>query len=443
MPAAAPRRGAPAPAPRALARRQQLGAESAREDTGTGEVQFDPGSSHKAKRKRLFIAVGAVLLFVVILGIVKVRMNAIAANNQAIDEQKAQQAAEDEVNKYYEDSKKQITSGNFKAALSNLKTAISKSKEYGLDERELQRRYDFVASELKNQEAIDAAKEMCDRGELAAAVEKLKTIPEDSFFRDKVSEIIEGCKKKIPDRVSQGKAAVEAKNWDAAKQAFTDITAVDPNNADAAQLSKDIEKAGVVVPVKVRPVGPKVTVCDEATAKALESFAAGKIDEAIGYTSTGGEDAKCKALKANLTAFKEAYLNLDGEGNVEKALAALRAIPGGTSTAYAAKIAQQGSGAFVKEGLKAMSADNFPKAFAAFSQAHTADPGNEVVNRNLGIIHQKAKELNEQAYIDIQQDPDKARKELEQILAMTGKDDPLHAKSVTRLKKLSGGGGGD
>jgi lipoprotein NlpI len=66
-----------------------------------------------------------------------------------------------------------------------------------------------------------------------------------------------------------------------------------------------------------------------------------------------------------------------------------------------------------------MTAENYPKAFSAFKQVLAVDPGNEVAKRNLGIINQKAKELSEQAYIDMQQDPDKARRELELILQMT------------------------
>ena len=81
-----------------------------------------------------------------------------------------------------------------------------------------------------------------------------------------------------------------------------------------------------------------------------------------------------------------------------------------------------------------------PSAFAAFRQALAVDPANDVAKRNMGIIKQKAKELSEQAYIDMNQDPDKARRGYEQILQMTEPGDELNQKAKNRLKRLSGGG---
>jgi tetratricopeptide (TPR) repeat protein len=283
---------------------------------------------------------------------------------------------------------------------------------------------------------VQVAKDMADRGELAAAKAKLDAIPDDSPLKEKVPELLEDLKKRIPKRVEDAKAAMENKSYDAASQAVTDITAIDPNNADAAQLVKDIEKAGRPPPKIIRPP-PKV---EDPTNKAMDAFAAGQLDQAVGLASAC-DDAKCKALKDKLTAFRDAYANLDGSGNLEKAMSLIKTIPGGSSSPYMQRISAMGSGTFVKEGLAAMSGNNYPKAFSAFSKAQGVDPGNEVVKRNLGIIYGKAKELSEQAYIDMQQDPDKARREFEQILQMTAESDPLHEKAKKRLKKISGGSG--
>ena len=90
--------------------------------------------------------------------------------------------------------------------------------------------------------------------------------------------------------------------------------------------------------------------------------------------------------------------------------------------------------------IKAMSAENYPKAFASFRSALMLDPDNADAKRNMGIIKIKAKELSEQAYIDMTQDQDKARRGYEQILQMTEPGDELHQKAKNRLKKLTGGG---
>jgi len=380
---------------------------------------------------------GAVVFLLVVLAVMKQRQMANAAALQRQQEEQEIAKIEGEASEKYEAGKKAINAGNFREAAKLLQASIEKTKEINGDTRDLERRLDFAKREVTAQEAIEKAKGLGEKGELAAAVEALKAVSDESFFKDKIAGVTEEMKKKIPDRISEGKAALTAKNFDAARQAVTDVTAIEPANADAAELAKGIEKAGQPAPRIVKAITPKVE--EDLTANAVAAFVGGKIDEAIGLAAAC-DDAKCKTLKDKLTVFRDVYGNLEGDGNVEKALGILKSIPGGTSSPYMAKIGQKGSDAGIKEGLKAMSADNYPKAFAAFRQALSVDPNNEVAKRNMGIIKQKAKEISEQAYIDMTQDPDKARRGYEQILQMTEPGDELHQKAKNRLKKLSGGG---
>ena len=431
-----PRRGPSQARPNAIQKRQPVAMDPEVENA-TGEVALAaPHEEGKKRRKKLLIIAGSVVGFIIVLGIFNMKVNNMRKAKAEAVEAAAIEARINEGNEHKEEGKKATNANNFKKAVEEFKAAKAIFDEVGQEDGDLARRLEFAQGQVGAQDVVQVARELGERGELAAAKTKLDAIPEDSPLKDKVPELLEELKKRIPKRVDDAKAALESKSYDAARQAVTDITAIDPNNADAAQLIKDIEKAGQPPPKIFKPA-PKA---EDPTAKPMESFASGHLDEAIGQASAC-DHAACKALKEKLTAFRDAYANLEGSGNLEKAMNIIKTIPGGGSSPYMQRISAMGSGTFVKEGLAAMSGNNYPKAFSAFSKAQGVDSGNEVVKRNLGIIHQKAQELSEQAYIDMQQDPDKARRELEQIMQMTADGDTLHDKAKKRLKKISGGSG--
>ncbi|MBI5545594.1 MAG: hypothetical protein HY901_17040 [Deltaproteobacteria bacterium] len=231
--------------------------------------------------------------------------------------------------------------------------------------------------------------------------------------------------------------ALAQKSHEAARLAVSDVLAVDPQSAGAQALATAIQREtnGSLR----KGTGAPTPSPEDPTGKIIETFGAGRLDEAIGVAQSC-DDPKCRALKDKLSAFRDTFNNLEGDGNAEKAASLLRSIPGGTGSQFWAKVSQVTTSTFIKDGLKAMSAENYPKAFAAFRKVQAVDPGNEVAKRNLGTIRQKAKELSEQAYIDLQQAPDKARGELELILQITEPSDELNTKSKNRLRKLQGGG---
>ncbi|HEY3450827.1 MAG TPA: FHA domain-containing protein [Myxococcales bacterium] len=422
---------------------------------GTGQMQLpEVGAAKKASRKRLMIIAGAAVVFFVLLGAFSIRKNKIEAANRAAANERAYQEASQELDKIVEAGKKATSSGDFKRAAETFQKALEFAKSKETDDpawnsriSDSQRRFDAAKREFSNQEILEAAKELGEKGELAAAVEKLKTIPEDSLTADKVGKVVEGFKSKIDERLSAGKDALKraieekkpsetkTKNFEAARQAVSDVLAVDPTNAEAQALSEQIQKAGQPAPKTSGPIKPKEG--EDPTAKIAEVFNSGRLDEAIGMAAAC-EDPRCAQLKDKMTTFKDLYANVEGEGNVSKAVQILKSIPGGSGSSYMTKIGAVGSGTFIKEGLKAMTGENFPKAFSAFKQVIAVDPTNEVAKRNLGVINQKAKELSEQAYIDMQQDPDKARRELELILQMTDPGSELNTKAKKRIKTLGG-----
>ncbi|MGC4116459.1 MAG: FHA domain-containing protein [Myxococcales bacterium] len=447
----------PATAKGPISKRPQPVALGDDEAGGTGQMQLpEVGASKKASRKRMLIIGGVAIVFFVLLGAVKVRQDKIAREHARVQAEREFQQAASELDKIIEAGKKATASGDFKRAAETFQKALEYAKEFQTPDptwnsrvSDSQRRYDASKKEFANQEILEAAKELCEKGDLAAAVEKLKTIPEDSLTADRIPKALEACKAKIEDRINAGKDALKkaneekkpsetkTRNLEAARQAVTDVLAVDPTNTDAQALSEAVQKAGAPAPKVSGPVKAKES-SDDPTAKIAEVFNSGKLDEAIGMAAAC-EDARCAQLKDKMTTFKDLYGNVEGEGNVTKAVAILKSIPGGSGSAYMAKIGAVGSGTFIKEGLKAMTAENYPKAYTAFKQVIAVNPGDEVAKRNLGIINQKAKELSEQAYIDMQQDPDKARRELELILQMTDPGSELNTKAKNRIKKLGGG----
>lgn len=423
--------------------------------SSTGQMKLpEVGGAKKASRKRLMIIAGVAVVFFVLLGALKVRQSKIEKQKREQAQEMAFQQAASELDKIIEAGKKATATGDFKRAAETFQKALEFAKDFQTDNptwnsriSDSQRRFDASKKEFANQEILEGSKELCEKGELANAVEKLKTIPEDSLTAERIPKVIDGCKGKIEERLVAGKDALKkateekkpsetkTRSLEAARQAVTDILAVDPTNAEAQALSDAVQKAGAAPPKVSGPVKPK-DGGEDPSAKAVSAFNSGSLDDAIGMASAC-DDPRCAQLKDKLLAFKDLYGNLEASGNVAKALAIIKSIPGGNTGAYP-KIGAVGSGSAVKEGVAAMTAENYPKAFAAFKQVIAVDPGNEVAKRNLGIINQKAKELSEQAYIDMQQDPDKARRELELILQMTEPGNELNNKAKKRLKTLGG-----
>jgi tetratricopeptide (TPR) repeat protein len=416
-------------------------------ESNTSEIPFDLHAKQKARRKRLLLLGGLGVMLLVLVGAIKIRNDRLAVSAAAATEQEALRKIIEQVQEHSEAGKKAASARDFKVAADEFQKGIqvaeaSPHEDHDLQRRldELKRRNDASRREIDNQEKLEAAKAALDKGQFAAAVEKLKAVSQDSALADKVSDMTDEMKKKLPDKISEAKAALKNKDFPAATQAVTDVLAVDPTSTEAAAMSKAIEVAGHEPPKGPRVGGSRLPP-EDPTSKAVEAFTGGRLDEAITLASAC-EDARCKNLRDKLTVFRDAFNNLDSEGNVEKAVQVLKSIPGGASSPYMQKIGAKGSDTFVKEGLKAMSADNYPKAFAAFRQVLAADPGNEVAKKNMSQIRTRARELNEQAYVDMSGiDQDKARKELEMVLQITDPADEIHQKAKNRLKKLQGGGG--
>jgi pSer/pThr/pTyr-binding forkhead associated (FHA) protein/tetratricopeptide (TPR) repeat protein len=394
----------------------------------------------KGKRKILLAALGVAFVGVGGLVVVKQRQQ----QKQVADETAKTQAEIDEIQQVYsssfEEGKQLITAGDYKGAAAALEKASAAGAE--LVQREvmeadplLRIKLEFAKKQFSFQEALEKAMAALDKGELAVATEEVKKVSEDSPLIDKVPEVLAAIKAKIIDRLAQGNAALASKEYELARAAAADVLVVDPGNAGAAELNKKIEKATGVTPVvRIKPVEIKP---GDPTEGIMKAFLAGHLDEAIGQVAACDADS-CKKLGEKLTAFRDAYKDLDGEGNADKANTLLRGLAGGASTPFQGPIASKVATSYTREGVKAMSAENYAKAFEAFRKAQSVDPGNALVEKNMKTIRIKAKELFDQAYVDKAQEPDKATKEFQGVISMTASDDELHQKARKHLKNIGG-----
>ncbi|MGI5865704.1 MAG: FHA domain-containing protein, partial [Myxococcales bacterium] len=398
----------------------------------TGRIALDRGAAQKKRRNKLLALTAVVGVLVAGLVFVKKRQQA-AAEQAAIAAEQAQIAdIEAAMNEAIEAGKEATKKGDFRAASKAFKFALERAAEIDYDARDAKNRFEFAQREVANQELVEKAEEHIGRAELAKAAEVLGSVPSDSFFADRVPGLREQIKAKIGDRLLTGLGALASRDFEIARMAAEDVLAVDPENADAKKLWDDIERAGA--PPKPKPKPPVQQV--DYVAKALEAFSAGKLDEAIGLAAACDEP-KCGQLADKLTAFRRANQNLDA--NASKAFSLLKAIPGGTSSPFMGPIGAKLAESSVREGIQAMGANNWSKAFKAFHQALKADPSHAVANKHMATIKAKAKELFEQAYVDKTVDPEKARREFEQVISMTAPDDELHQKSKRHIKSLGGG----
>lgn len=410
--------------------------------TGRMDVPDVRGDSGAKRRKLLLGAAAAVMLLLVGLGYLKSRQNAALLEAQRLAEEERVAAVVEEMVTALEAGKEAIANGDFRAGVAKLREARSIGEpERDYDEvtnrlSDIDRRLEVAVKEIENQEIVENALSIADSGKLEEAMKSLDKVPESSIFYDKIANLRAQVKERVPKRLEQGFAAVGLKDWDDARVVLADVLAVDPEHPRVEELAKAIEQGDRKPVVRVNRPAPKV----DPTVAILADFKAGRLDDAVSKAEAcADEEASCKSLSDKLSRFRSAYDNLDGSGNAERAHTLLRQIAGNASTPYQAAVGRKAAEGHIREGVKAMGADNLARAFKSFHRASQLDPDNNIVRNNLRTIRQKANEMFQQAYVDKMTDPDKARRGFEQIISMTAPDDELHTKSKRHLKSLTGG----
>jgi tetratricopeptide (TPR) repeat protein len=403
------------------------------EDT-TGLTEL-PGQKSK-RRRLLLLAGGSAAVVIVLVAAVKLRQGLAPG---PVSDLVGTDDIGRELVKLAALGNKALDTGDFRSAAASLAKAHEMAIAVGLDEEEtkgLRRRAEFAKGLVSGQDAIEKAQAVAAQLKFAPALELLKPYTgEDHPLHDKAVAVIDQMKAKAGDKLAQGREALVAKKFADARQALEELRGLDPDLAEAKDLDGRIRDATAPT-LTVTTVKPRRDDKPDPAEAALAAFKAGKLDEAIAAASAGGERAK--ALKASLVAFRDGCKDLDAEGAADRCLPLLKAIPGGDASPYIARLGAKGATAFLNDGIKAMGAENYSRAFQSFRKAAIFDPGNAVAEKHLRTIRSKAKELFEQAYVDKTPDADKARREFESVLSMTAPEDELHQKSKRQLKSLGG-----
>lgn len=402
--------------------------------TNTTEV---PGSRRLSKRQ-LLIAGGAAAVMILLIVAVKLKQGGERPAGPSAQDQEIE-AMGGRMAQLAEDGKKALNAGDYRAAFAALSEAYDLGGKVGLDEnglKTLRRQADYAKGLVGGQEALEKAQAAGAQLQFAQAMALIKPYTgEDHALHDTAVKVIAQLKARAHEKLAAGKEALAAKNFDQARAVLEELKAVDPIMPESKELDGLIRDATqalqqVAAKRKEQSAQPAKDPLDAVRA----AFAAGKLDDAIAAATA----ANAKAVKADLVAFRDGCNNLDADGALRKCQELLRRIPGSEGSPLAEPINRRGASTALAEGIKAMGAETWSKAYQAFHQALVADPSNPVALKHMRTIRTKAKELFEQAYVDRGVDADKARREFEAVISMTGPDDELNQKSKAHLRKMGG-----
>lgn len=339
--------------------------------------------------------------------------------------------------------------------------------------------------EAKKDLAI-AKKEMAAKGNLAAAqlafskgalkdtAQSLGKIDTDSALADQAEELRKKLKEAVAAKLKDAQGRQDSGDLDGAKALVTEALAADPTNVAGAQLNSDIDRAiedrdknKNLSEAKRRQLEAEKRTLKEwdPVFKAQSAFAQGDLMRAL-QASNECSDARppavgayCRNLATKVKTFNAAYQEGMNAARGKRTDEAIRSLEKAKDAAgrivapppirlHMLHAPQPGAGRYLSEinenlsnmyylaGIAAKNEDEQAKAALDFQKAVAANPNNALAKRQMGEVKDVAQNLYLQAYVDANQDPQKARRECRQVLQITSKSDPWRVKCQKILDRL-------
>ncbi|MCC6806830.1 MAG: FHA domain-containing protein [Deltaproteobacteria bacterium] len=299
---------------------------------------------------------------------------------------------------------------------------------------------DLVRKERGNLTALDEARNSALNGRYADALVSLAQVSKDTMFKNDVT----AAKEEVRELVLQAvRKAIDGKDQETMAILARDIGETYKDEPDVKRLLERVSQK--TRPVEVRhddrpppqdkPIvqdkpGPQEKPKPGAVGKALDTFAAGRADDALNELGSGGND-DAVALKNKISKFMDVYKDAKAqraEAAIKKALAFESKITQGKS-AYAVELRALHGDALIVSGTKALDQGRHLDAYKAFKEAQALQPENGMPKRKISEIQSQARDLVNKGYIAKDSDRAAARAAWERVLTMVPPDDEMYLKA--------------
>jgi tetratricopeptide (TPR) repeat protein len=440
----------------------------AAEATATGVSGARPsGASIFQRRKKFFLIVGSVIVFIGILGIAKKLTQKPAPPPGPTPEEVAAmeyQEAVKEAEAAFEKVKSLVKENRFQEAL----PIITQIHEI-IGDRDIVSKYkESIEMEAAAEKAVVAAQARMAVDDFDQAMAELEKVPANSVQVEAASDLKKQIeKKRLETAADAAQKAMESKDYERVVALADQILQSDPENQRASEWKRKAEailERKAAVPVtkkkkKKRKVGiappPSLRSKTLLAGSALDAYRSGDLAKAVSVVGTSGVSAEgTKQLRKFQKLYDrgvELSRNPGQATQAEKYLTQAYKLDkrlGGGQGKITEELKSKLAKVYFLKGVDAHNRRKYPEAFDSYMEAKKFRPELKQVGQRLATLEKEARRLYETAYVIKLNQPDKAIAHCQTVMKMVKTDNYAYGRCKKLIEQLQGptgssGTGGD
>jgi tetratricopeptide (TPR) repeat protein len=437
--------------------------------TGLGGVG-SRGTSIFQRRRKFFIIVGAIIVFIGILGIVKKLAQKPAPPPGPTPEEIAameHQAAVEEAETAFEQVKALVKENRFREAL----PLITQVHEV-IGDRDIVKKYkESIELEGVAEKAIIAAQARMAVDDFDQAMAELAKVSPQSIQIETANDLKKQIEsKRLATTLDAARRAMETKEYEQVVALATKILQSDPDHQQASEWKRKAEailekRAAVTARAEKKKrrrraghtIAPPPSLRSRTllAGSALAAYRSGDVDKAISVVGTSGVSAEgTQQLRKFQKLYKrgtELARNTGQASQAEKFLSQAYKLDkklGGGKGKLTDDLKNKLAKVYFLKGVDAHNRRKYPEAFNSYMKARKFRPELKQVGQRLAALEKEARRLYETAYVIKLNQPDKAISHCQTVMKMVTKDNYAYGRCKKLLQKLQGpagssGAGGD
>jgi tetratricopeptide (TPR) repeat protein len=442
----------------------------AAEATATGIGGASPrGGSIFQRRKKFFLIIGSIVVFIGILGIVKkLTQKPPEPEGPTPDEVAAMeyQAAVEQAEADFEKVKSLVKENRFQEAL----PIITEINEI-IGDRDIVRTYkESIELETSAEKAMVAAQARMAVDDFDQAMAELQKISPKSIQVEKASELKKQIdNKRLATTIDAAQKALEAKDYEQVVALADQVLQSDPENQQVTEWKRKAETilekqaATATKKKKKKKKKKKLAIAPPPSLRSkmllagssLKAYRSGDVDKAISVVGSSGVSAEgTNQLRKFQKLYKrgiELSRNPGQASQAEKFLSQAYKLDkrlGGGKGKITDELKSKLAKVYFLKGVDAHNRRKYPEAFDNYMKAKEYRPDLKQVGQRLASLDKEARRLYETAYVIKLNQPEKAISHCQTVMKMVKKDNYSYGRCKKLIEKLQGpagssGGGGD
>jgi tetratricopeptide (TPR) repeat protein len=434
----------------------------AAEATATGIGGASPrGGSIFQRRKKFFLIVGSIIVFIGILGIVK-KLTQKPPPGPTAEEVAAMeyQAAVEQAEADFEKVKSLVKENRFQEAL----PIITQINEI-IGDRDIVRTYkESIELETDAEKAMVAAQARMAVDDFDQAMAELEKVSPKSVQVEKANDLKKQIeKKRLATTIDAAQKALEAKDYERVVALADQMLQTDPENQQVSawkrQAETILEKQAAAATKKKRKkkkkkkkvgIAPPPSLRSKMllAGSSLRAYRSGDLDKAISVVGSSGVSAEgTKQLRKLQKLYKrgiELSRNPGQASQAEKFLSQAYKLDkrlGGGKGKITDQLKSKLAKVYFLKGVDAHNRRKYPEAFNNYMKAKKFRPELKQVGQRLAALDKEARRLYETAYVIKLNQPDKAVSHCQTVMKMVKKNNYAYGRCKKLIEKIQGPAG--